>query len=575
MDRRLKRYVKAAFFLIMLSAVSMDSHAYTGQNKDYFFTEKLTENRGKTHYLEFTNKETYTVKPGDTLWNIAEDYWGKGTYYQKILSDNENIVDAPEYLMPGMELDLEKKLYMNVGIEDYTHRDLFGDSLLTGKEAFDMGRFGLQNNLPYCIYPNVPYANDLKETDPYMHWEEFKEEINRCSKEICGGLVSDLSFERYQVTGIGNLCGYSFTFDAGDKEYVIMAYFCYNETTKSEAVALCEKKRCTERTLELVRGKTCYAAVRFLDPKKYYEKTQDYDGAEMWKYPQLRNPFVAAMRQLYSGPLKQMEDYQEDYAILWEEPEFEKLVREELSKLWQLTEEEKQTFAQRDITAADLALIEEMLISYHYIEQEGKEYLCVLLNKSKGYGTSITHDLQTEGRLMDTLKDLGHFHGLKSLHIDVHTFDIIDLSFLENLTDLKVLCMYFYYADTQVKNLELLGKLAGLRTLRIDGWFAERKRGYEYYEYHGCKKYLRDGHKRFSRGITDLSVLRSCPRLAYLTLNIGNLESYDFLEDLPELYQISLYGTNVGEDVEPLLPNACFIEINGEWVRFECGEGFG
>ena len=59
-----------------------------------------------------------------------------------------------------------------------------------------------------------------------------------------------------------------------------------------------------------------------------------------------------------------------------------------------------------------------------------------------------------------------------------------------------------------------------------------------------------------------------------LTLAAGNLESYDFLEDLPEFYQISLFRTNVGENIESLLPNACFIEINNELVRFETGEGY-
>ena len=120
----------------------------------------------------------------------------------------------------------------------------------------------------------------------------------------------------------------------------------------------------------MVRGKTCYAAVRFLDPNTYREKLQDYRGAETWNYPQLRNPFATAMWQLYSGPLKQVEDYPEDYAILWEEPEFEKSGREELAKLWQLTEEEKQAFAKRDVTAGDMALIEEMVIDYYSIEYD-------------------------------------------------------------------------------------------------------------------------------------------------------------------------------------------------------------
>ncbi|MDE7286739.1 MAG: LysM peptidoglycan-binding domain-containing protein [Lachnospiraceae bacterium] len=562
MDKRLGWTAKAAIFMIMLLGISTDSHAYFGQNEDYYLTDEKPEGRGRGHYLEFVSEETYTVKSGDTLWKIAEDYWGNGTYYQRIWSDNEDVVSIPEHLMPGMELKLEKTLYTKVGIEDYLNRDQFRHDLIVDEEAFEIeDAFGRKDfTPPYCIYVSVPYMNDLKEVDPYVYWEEFKEEVYRCSKEICGDLVSDLSFERYQVTGIGNLCGYHFTFDAGDKEYVIMAYFCYNSTTKSEAFALCEKEYCTEAILELVRGKTCYAAVRFLDPGVYYVKAQDYVGAEEWNYPQLRNPFVNAMQRLYSGPLEQVEDYPDDYAIEWREPEFEKLVREELAGLWQLTEEEKQAFMERDVTASDLAGIEEMELSYYSIEHGGEEeYLRVRLNGSADNGSDITLYSPVEERLMGTLEDLRHFRGLKSLNLMLRAPSITDLSCIENLTNLRVLDMNIHSADTKVKDVDFLGKLTNLRTLRMGGWYWKA----EYNEYF--------------EGITDLSILRNCPHLAYLTLKAGNVESYDFLGDLPDIYYIYLSEVRGGKNIVPeesLLPNACFIDIYGEQVRYENGVGY-
>ncbi len=560
MDKGLRRSAKAAIFIVILLGIPMDSHAYFGQNEDYLLTEEKPEDWGRAaHYLEFVDRETYTVKDGDTLWNIAEDYWGNGTYYQKILSDNADVVSVPERLMPGTELQLKRTLYTKAGIGDNIDQDQFVYDLIVKGEAFELeDSFGRKNfTSPYCIYASVPYVNDLKEADPYVHWEEFKNEVSRCSREICGDLVSDLSFERYQVTGIGRLCGYHFTFDAGNKEYIIMAYFCYNDTTKSEAFALCEKERCTENILEMVRGKTFYAAVRFLNPGMYYGKAQDYVGAEDWNYPQLRNPFVNAMQRLYSGPLEQVEDYPDDYAIEWKEPEFEKLVREELAGLWQLTEEEKQAFMERDVTAGDLAAIEEMEISYSSVGHDGeKESLRVRLNGSVN-GTGITLYPPVSERLMDTLEDLGHFRGLKSLKVTLRAPHITDLSCIGNLTDLRVLDMDIYSTDTQVKNVDFLGKLTRLRKLCMGGWFW---RDNEYFE-----------------GITDLSILRRCPRLAYLTLGAGNVESYDFLGDLPEIYYIRLSEVSGGKNVVPdvsLLPNACFIEFYGDQVRFEHGKGY-
>lgn len=52
MGRRIRGYVTLVFFLITLPVVSMDCHAYFGEDKDYFFTEEQPENRGQTHYLE-------------------------------------------------------------------------------------------------------------------------------------------------------------------------------------------------------------------------------------------------------------------------------------------------------------------------------------------------------------------------------------------------------------------------------------------------------------------------------------------------------------------------------------------
>ncbi len=562
MNKRLKRIVAAVLFTIILSGISTDSHAYFGQNSDYYLTTEKPKGRGKNHYLEFVSKETYTVEPGDTLWDIARDYWGSGACYQKILSDNGEAVSVPERLIPGTELKLEKTLYTKVGIGDYINQDQFRYDMLVGGEAFDLeDSYGKKDfKPPYQIYASVPYVNDLKEDDPYVHWEEFKEEVSRCSREICGDLVSDLSFERYQVTGIGSLCGYSFTFDAGDKEYIIMAYFCYNSTTQSEAFALCEKEGCSKNLLELIRGKTFYAAVRFLDPGTYYVKDEDFVGSEVWKYPQLRNPFVNAMTRLYAGPLEQAEDYPDDYVIEWKAPELEKLVREELAGLWQLTEEEKQAFMERDVTAKDLAGIEEMELSYYSVlNGNEEEYLRLQLNGSEDNGTDITLKAPVKRQLLDTLEDLGHFHDLKSLEITLRTPGITDLSCIGNLTELKSLDMDIYSADTRVENVDFLGSLKKLRKLVMGGWYWKK----EYNEYF--------------EGITDLSILRSCPHLAYLTLKAGNVERYDFLGDLPEIHYLYLsrvWGEkNVVPD-ESLVPNARFIQIYGEQVRFENGEGY-
>ncbi|WP_203912174.1 LysM peptidoglycan-binding domain-containing protein [Rhizocola hellebori] len=47
---------------------------------------------------------TYTVKPGDTLWDIAVSHYGDGRQYRKIASAN-NIAD-PNRISSGLELTI-------------------------------------------------------------------------------------------------------------------------------------------------------------------------------------------------------------------------------------------------------------------------------------------------------------------------------------------------------------------------------------------------------------------------------------------------------------------------------------
>lgn len=193
-------------------------------------------------------------------------------------------------------------------------------------------------------------------------------------------------------------------------------------------------------------------------------------------------------------------------------------------------------------------------------EDREREQLYLLLNGKTGNGSEMILYPPVKEHLMDTLEDLRHFRGLKSMELTLRAPSITDLSYLGNLTELRVLDLDIYSADTQVENVDFLGKLTNLRTLCMGGWYWKQSHYNEYFE-----------------GITDLSILSNCPRLAYLTLRAGNVESYDFLGDLPEIYYLYLSDVWGGKNIVPdesLLPNACFIQIYGDQVRYENGEGY-
>lgn len=47
------------------------------------------------------NARTYTVKPGDCLWNIAKKYYGDGTQYVKIYDANRDKISNPHLIYSG------------------------------------------------------------------------------------------------------------------------------------------------------------------------------------------------------------------------------------------------------------------------------------------------------------------------------------------------------------------------------------------------------------------------------------------------------------------------------------------
>ena len=56
---------------------------------------------------EYSMATTYVTQPGDTLWSIAEQFYGDGTLWPKIYAANKQVIgDDPNVLYAGLTLTI-------------------------------------------------------------------------------------------------------------------------------------------------------------------------------------------------------------------------------------------------------------------------------------------------------------------------------------------------------------------------------------------------------------------------------------------------------------------------------------
>lgn len=61
------------------------------------------------HAHEYAEAKTYTVQSGDTLFKIAKEFYGDGEQYLRIFEANRGVLEDPERVEPGQELQIPPK----------------------------------------------------------------------------------------------------------------------------------------------------------------------------------------------------------------------------------------------------------------------------------------------------------------------------------------------------------------------------------------------------------------------------------------------------------------------------------
>jgi len=68
----------------------------------------MTDDESKTSGVQdpWDTKQYHEVKKGDTLWKIAEKYYGDGSLYKKIFEANRDILKNPDLIKVGQKLHI-------------------------------------------------------------------------------------------------------------------------------------------------------------------------------------------------------------------------------------------------------------------------------------------------------------------------------------------------------------------------------------------------------------------------------------------------------------------------------------
>jgi nucleoid-associated protein YgaU len=62
------------------------------------------EEKDESSASSFDATQWHEVKKGETLWKIAEQYYGDGSLYQKIFAANRDILKDPDRINIGQKL---------------------------------------------------------------------------------------------------------------------------------------------------------------------------------------------------------------------------------------------------------------------------------------------------------------------------------------------------------------------------------------------------------------------------------------------------------------------------------------
>lgn len=295
----------------------------------------------------------YEVQPGDTLWKIAESFYGDGIYYDNLVcskdstgdfSDSSLIFPGEKILVPGFDYYLlcandeegfdwsfcqdasgEKcpTTYFMAKPEDWYYGCIHfaasrGLEVLWPKDK-ELGHGTAAGDIRILYYMDSNPDGDFLAGE----WGSAKEKIAKSAEIYCGRGIENLRFYRYELDNEESLYGYSFRLypDQCPFESELRTGEDAQVSGQDEALNCAVFYRLREGLIVEFIGiepvsedmdvlaRTRYLAARVVDGPAIEEKEytgEEFYGREDWPYTKLHNPFAVALE--YS-PEIECDDY--------------------------------------------------------------------------------------------------------------------------------------------------------------------------------------------------------------------------------------------------------------------------
>lgn len=241
--------------------------------------------------------------------------------------------------------------------------------------------------------------------------------------------------------------------------------------------------------------------------------------------------------------------FRDDYVIEWQDPEFERLIRQYLGQ------------ESGDIHYDDVKLIESIEIWGEIIaaadEKFGASYSDEWFSLSDGREGSKTGKIQT-------LKDLEHFTSLNSLVVNYQEgLDISSLSDIENIDCLQRLTSLSLIGD-KIDDISVVSELIALQTLKLN--YNDIR------DIAPISMLIELNHVSISNNSELMSAepLRGLRKLSYVSVSNTGAVDLGVLAGLPELQRLHLVGVDqVDYNVLPQLDKLTYLEVTCDDAVFQ------